>query len=80
MSQISDKICEDQLSVNSIKADCFLGRIQYFLDLPMVINPSNQISCLSSNVLCHLIVFEIISESELELLLKLLVVNTQNLD
>ena len=66
-SQVGNKIHKDQLSVGSVFADLFLGCIKYFPDLSVVIDPPNQIGCLTHHMLHQLIVFEIISKCELEL-------------
>ena len=50
-SQVSNKICKDQLSIESVFADLLLGHIEYFMDLSMVVEPPDQISCLTGHVL-----------------------------
>ena len=69
-SEIGNEVCEDKFFVDSVLADLSLGCIEYFSDQSVVVNPSNQISSLLCDFVCHCRFFEIVPESELELLPK----------
>ena len=69
-SEIGNEVCEDEFFVDSVLADLSLGCIKYFSNLSVVVDPSNQISSLLCNFLCHCVFFEIVPKSELELLPK----------